>query len=221
MAQSISDFKAGFNGGTRANRFRVKINWPSIVGSGTTTTPPTLNLDYHVISAKLPSAELGTIKVPYRGRIAYYAGDREYKPWTVTILDDTGAGTDSWKHFHRWADALGSHDDNTVNDPTFSYSPLGTSEYLKDLVFTQLHAPIQPGVGFSDLKKITLHHAWPSEIGEISLDMGEGGGLVSFSVTFMYDYYSITNDGNPQTSPSTSGKPQYPNVKLDAFTQKR
>jgi len=220
MAQSITDFKAGFNGGTRANRFRVQINWPSVVGTGQQSTPPTLTLDYHVIAAKLPSAELGTIKVPYRGRIAYYAGDREYKPWTVTILDDTSTGTNSWKHFHSWADALGSHDDNTVNDPTFSQSVSGTSEYLKDLDFIQLHGPITTGLGFEDHKKITLHHAWPSEIGEISLDMGEGGGLVSFSVTFMYDYYTIEKDGDP-TSPSTftSGKKQYPRIIPDVYNQ--
>jgi hypothetical protein len=51
---------------------KVKINWPSTIsGAGS------LSLDYHIIAAKLPSAELGTIKVPYRGRIAYYAGDRD------------------------------------------------------------------------------------------------------------------------------------------------
>jgi hypothetical protein len=31
MSQTISDFKNGFNGGTRANRFSIKFNWPAVV----------------------------------------------------------------------------------------------------------------------------------------------------------------------------------------------
>ena len=191
MAQTISDFKDGFNGGTRANRFKVQINFPNLVNLDSEHS-----LQYHAVAAKLPSAELGTIKVPYRGRLAYYAGDRDYKPWTVTIIDDQGTNA-SWKAFHEWSDYLSSHDENLVVDPSFSAGG-AAGNWLREITFTQLHSPetnetTEPG--FQPLKVITLNHAWPSEVGEISLDMGEGGSLVSYNVTFVYDYYDITNYG--------------------------
>lgn len=194
MSQTISNFKGGFNGGTRANRFKVSIDWPAV-----TLLPGGHSLEFHAVAAKLPSAELGTIKVPYRGRMAYYAGDRDYKPWTVTILDDTGKN-ESWKAFHEWADALGAHDTNTAADKTYAASSAnnGNGHWLRTVTFTQLHSPsatATSGAGFEDLKKITLKHAWPQEISEISLDMQEGGSFISYNVTFVYDYYTIDNYG--------------------------
>ena len=183
--QTISDFKGGFLGGTRANRFNVKITWPSRV-----TLPPT-NVIYHATAAKLPEAELGSISIPYRGRVAHYAGDRDYKPWTVTFIDDTGTNA-SWLAFHKWANLLSSHANNTVNDPTYSAA---TGKNLCNITFNQLNDPSSGGgaadTGHTTIRQITLKHAWPSEVGQIGLDMGEGGSLVSFSVTFTYDYYQI------------------------------
>jgi len=181
--QTISDFKGGFLGGTRANRFNVKIIWPT----GVNAAPN--NVIYHATAAKLPEAELGSISIPYRGRVAHYAGDRDYKPWTVTFIDDTG-DNESWTAFHQWANLLSSHVNNTVSDPTYK---AGTN--LCDITFNQLNDPSSGGgadnTGHTPIRTITLKHAWPSEVGQIGLDMGEGGSLVSFSVTFTYDYYQI------------------------------
>ena len=181
--QKISDFKSGFLGGTRANRFNVEITWPAAV-----TAKPTTVI-YHATAAKLPEAELGSISIPYRGRVAHYAGDRDYKPWTVTFIDDTGTNA-SWLAFHQWANLLSSHVNNTVADPTYE---AGTN--LCDITFNQLSDPASggggAGTGHSIFRTIILKNAWPSEVGQIGLDMGEGGSLVSFSVTFTYDYYTI------------------------------
>jgi hypothetical protein len=183
--QTISDFKGGFLGGTRANRFNVKIIWPS----GVDAAPS--NVIYHATAAKLPEAELGSISIPYRGRVAHYAGDRDYKPWTVTFIDDTGTKT-AWLAFQQWANLLSSHANNTVNDQTYSAT---TGKNLCNITFNQLNDPSSggdaSGTGHTAIRTITLKHAWPSEVGQIGLDMGEGGSLVSFSVTFTYDYYII------------------------------
>jgi len=183
--QKISDFKNGFKGGTRANRFNVELVWPTDVDAAPTT------VIYHATAAKLPEAELGSISIPYRGRVAHYAGDRDYKPWTVTFIDDTGTKT-AWLAFQQWADLLSSHKNNTVDDPTYSAA---AGKNLCNITFNQLHNPSSGGsatdTGHTEIRTITLKHAWPSEVGQIGLDMGEGGSLVSFSVTFTYDYYQI------------------------------
>ena len=192
MTNTISAFKDGFNGGTRANRFSVDINWPSQLN---TTVPD--NTLYHVVAAKLPEAELGSISIPYRGRVAHYAGDRDYKPWTVTVLDDTGTNA-SWLAFHSWSNLLSSHINNVPDDQTYKAS--GTNPLLKILTFKQLRDPSlgsssTTGSSSSQSRQVNLYHAWPSEVGQIGFDMGEGGSLVAFTVTFTYDYYKIiTND---------------------------
>lgn len=182
--QTISNFKDGFLGGTRANRFNVKIDWPIAVVNTPNTTI------YHITAAKLPEAELGSISIPYRGRVAHYAGDRDYKPWTVTVIDDSGSNA-SWQAFHQWANLLSSHVTNTTTDLTYANNNL-----LKQITFNQLNDPSGGGstntdTGHGEIRTITLNHAWPSEVGQIGLDMGEGGSLISFSVTFTYDYYEI------------------------------
>jgi hypothetical protein len=189
MSQTISDFKNGFNGGTRANRFSIKFNWPAAVEASD------VNLTYHAVAAKLPEGELGSISIPYRGRVAHFAGDRDYKPWTVTIIDDTG-NNESWSLFHKWSNLLNSHATNKSLDPTFAAN--GSNLLLKTIEVNQLshslgiedQSPNTAGHGV--LRKITLKHAWPSEVGQIGFDMGEGGSLVSFTVTFSYDYYDLT-----------------------------
>jgi hypothetical protein len=191
MSQTISDFKNGFNGGTRANRFSIKFNWPAAVQAGD------VNLTYHAVAAKLPEGELGSISIPYRGRVAHFAGDRDYKPWTVTIIDDTG-NNESWSLFHKWSNLLNSHATNKSLDPTFAAN--GSNLLLKTIEVNQLsHSTGNNNdytAGHDVLRKITLNHAWPSEVGQIGFDMGEGGSLVSFTVTFSYDYYELSDIQN-------------------------
>jgi hypothetical protein len=191
MSQTISDFKDGFNGGTRANRFSIKFNWPTAVDA------TGVNLTYHAVAAKLPEGELGSISIPYRGRVAHFAGDRDYKPWTVTIIDDTG-NNESWSLFHKWSNLLNSHVNNTSLDPTFAAN--GSNLLLKTIEVNQLsHSTGNSNLntaGHDVLRTITLNHAWPSEVGQIGFDMGEGGSLVSFTVTFSYDYYELTQIQN-------------------------
>lgn len=182
----ISTFKAGFNGGTRANRFNVEIpNWPADIDYAPT------ELSYHAVAAKLPENELGSIPVPWMGRVAHFAGDRDYKPWTVTFIDDLSSGGGNkhlWHAFHSWMNLINSHKQNTTGDQTFSNGTL-----LKNIVFNQLHDP-SGGTTTTDhkiIRTITLKHAWPSEVSQISFDMGEGGSLINFSVTFTFDYYTI------------------------------
>ena len=186
MSNTITDFKNGFNGGSRANRFSVNIVFPDDVNEADIPT----TLQYHAVAAKLPEAELGSISIPYRGRVAHFAGDRDYKPWTVTIIDDTG-NNKSWKAFHAWSNLLSAHTNNKTKDPTYTNDIL-----LKTVTFNQLRDPTLGSNGVvtssANTRSVTLYHAWPSEIGQIGLDMGEGGSLVTFSVTFSYDYYKIT-----------------------------
>ena len=84
MAEStISAFKSALRGGgARPNLFEVTIPSPP---SGVNLTE---NFPILCKAAALPASNIGSIDVPYRGRIFKVAGDRTFDTWTVTIIND-------------------------------------------------------------------------------------------------------------------------------------
>jgi len=170
---SIKDFKEGFNGGTRSNRFQVSGFWPSDVGA-----PSNEDLKVKIYAASLPRSEVGTIAIPYRGRAYYVPGDRSYSVWGIDVYDDSGNQT-IWKAFNRWKEALDGHVTHTVRNSDFDYSSLQTTWRVQQL---DLNGNV--------LRTIDLYKCWPSEIGPMTLDMGSVEPAV-FRVTLTYDYINI------------------------------
>ena len=117
---SITTFKEGFLGGTRANRFVVEPIWP--VGINV----PADDSSFKMISASLPASTINTISVPYRGRLINFAGDRMYTPWNVGIYDDNNTNS-IWKGLHQWAEFMDGHYTHKVKGDDFSYKRLQTT----------------------------------------------------------------------------------------------
>lgn len=176
---SITNFKTGFNGGTRANRFRVYPTWPASI----TTKPDQDDASFKMVSASLPATQINTIVVPYRGRQITYAGDRMYSTWAVGIYDD-GNTRNIWKGLHQWAENMDGHYTHEVLNKDFSYKTLQTTWRIEQL---------DPNGGV--LKTIYLEKCWPSVVGEINLNMGEVG-FVGFSTTLTFDYLRIQDNYN-------------------------
>lgn len=174
---SISNFKGGFNGGTRANRFQVYPNWPSGVAVNSTDS------NFKIMSASLPGSAINTISIPYRGRMITFPGDRMYKTWTVGIYDDNN-NDNLWKAMQYWSELMDGHYTHKVNNNNYSYSDLQTTWTVKQL-------DMNGGI----LKTIQLFKCWPSVVGEITLNMGEFG-FVGFSTTLTFDYINIIDNYN-------------------------
>jgi len=174
---SIISFKDGFNGGTRANRFRVTPQWPS--GISVTDEDPT----FKIVSASIPAVQVNTISVPYRGRQITFAGDRQYSTWTVGIYDDNNTNN-LWTGLHKWGEFMDGHLTHLVKNDNFSYSQFQTTWKVEQL---SLNGDV--------LKTITLFKCWPSVVGQIGLDMGEVG-FVGFSATLTFDYMRIQDNFN-------------------------
>lgn len=173
---SISFFKEGFNGGTRANRFIVTPQWPSGIGVNTN------DATFKIISASLPLVQINSISIPYRGRMLNMAGDRQYSPWTIGVYDDNNA-QGLWRAFHIWKERMDGHYTHKVKTTNrdFSYR-----QYQKTWVMEQLDINNN-----SVLRRIELYKCWPSVIGEINLNMGESN-FVAFNVTLTFDNINIT-----------------------------
>ena len=173
MGQGISDFIGGFNGGTRLNRFEVTGS----IGaeSGLSDFTP-----FHIRSATLPEAIVGEIPINYRGRTVNYPGDRTYKPWEITILDDTGEDT-LYKAFHNWHNVINDHDSNeSINiDPG--------SHFATDWSVQQF----DPN-GSDVIREFSLKNCWPIGVGQLPLSMNEDNQLGAFSVTMLFSHYTVT-----------------------------
>lgn len=174
---SISQFIGGFNGGTRVNRFEVTGKIGSKAGTSTDFSK------FHIRSASLPEAILGNIAVNWHGRTVNYPGDRAYKPWNITILDDTGSGAKLYKAFHDWHDNINSHVDNKYTNIT---TP--SNSFAADWSVNQLDAN-----GEKSIKTFTLSNCWPVGIGPLELDMGKDNTIGAFQVTVLFTHYNVGN----------------------------
>jgi len=196
---SISQFIGGFNGGTRVNRFEVsgKIGpSPGGLGSGIDFTK------FHIRAASMPEAVLGNIAVNWHGRTVNYPGDRAYKPWNITIIDDhTKEKTSLYKAFHDWHQNINNHDSNKYTNlakPSENFSSAWT--------VSQLDAD-----GAAAIKSFTLNNCWPVGVGPLELDMGKDNTIAAFQVTILFTHYTLTQIGTIKyPPPSTEENPTRP-----------
>lgn len=174
LENSIQKFKDNFQGGTRANRFKVISSFPTSV-----LEPDRNESTFKIYASSLPRAELGTIQVPYRGRLLNFAGDRNYSAWSISVYDDNNANT-LWRSFQDWKEKLDGHLSHTVNGSNFSYKNLQTNWSVQQL-----------GLNGTVLRTIVLYRCWPEQVGQLNFDMASSNQN-QFSVTIAFDYFDIT-----------------------------
>lgn len=172
MPISISDFKSAFSGGTRANRFLVK---GAIPGNGEISK-------FHIQTTTIPTMSSQRIQYEYFGRKAYYPGEKQYGPWSVIVLDDSGETQNLWQKFSNWHNTINNHATN------ISSVPSGDNDYKAynwQIQHLNLNGDEDPH------KTFTLHGCWPKTIEPITFSMGSPNTLIKFSVIFIYDYIEI------------------------------
>ena len=82
MTLSINDFRAQLPGqGSRPSLFYVQITNP-IDGSSDN------KIQFLCKTADLPATRLNVINVGYKGRKVKIAGQKEFGPWQVTVIND-------------------------------------------------------------------------------------------------------------------------------------
>ncbi len=178
---SIQEFIDNFNGGTRVNRFVVSGPIKSKNTSGNSLTNTTTK--FHIKSATLPESIINPISMNWRGRTINFPGDRQYAPWQIVVIDDTGANNTLYNAFHEWHNDINDHADNTSSDtnsppiPKNSFAPA-------DWTVTQL----DPN-GANQIKQFTLKNCWPIAIGALQLDMSQDNTIAAFAVTMKYSHY--------------------------------
>lgn len=176
MAFNINDLRANLDlGGARPTLFTVQLTMPAGVDNGAAAR----KLTYTAQSTQIPSSNLGTIGVPYFGRVIKLAGDRSFEPWSCNILVDEDYVTR--EAFEAWHQLINSRVDNLRETATAN-----PNLYKTSAVVTQY------GKTGNVLRRYTFQGLWPSEVGPIELAWSAQDQLEQFNVTFQYDWFDVS-----------------------------
>ena len=162
-------------GGARANMFSIDMAFPFYASGNSELT------SFMCRAASLPGSELGTVEVPFRGRIIKMPGDRTFEPWTITVYNDTNFNVRN--SFERWMNGMNTHQENLgLFVDNAGYNTYATNVEVKQL--NQIGATV---------KTYSLKNAFPSAISNIELSYDQVTQIEEFTVTFQYDYWSNDN----------------------------
>ena len=167
---NINEFKSRLQGGgARANQFRVTMNFPAYAEQGGETS----DLSYLCTATALPGQTLGTVSVPFRGRVLNLAGDRTFSPWSVTVLNDTNFKI--YRAFERWMNGM-----NTMTDNEGLTNPIN---YQTDVFVDQLAR------NGAVLKRYTLRGSFPTSLADIELSASDNDSVETFTCALTYQYF--------------------------------
>ena len=191
--RTLSQFKAKLAGGAaRANLFEVSIpTFPSAIQGAWGPGDDAENGIFKFLckSANLPASNVGSIDIPFRGRILKVAGDRTFDDWTVSVINDEDFKLRT--AFEQWANVMSKLDDATgVSNP---------SSYMTDAYVQQLGRGAQAftaenaGAESSILRTYKFYDIFPTTVGEIALSYDDSDATETFDVTFKVQYFTIGN----------------------------
>ncbi len=198
MATSLGilEFQKAIRGGVRPNLFSVEHPWPT---TNTDLAEPSITgiaaskgseVTYMCKSAALPATNVGTVELPFRGRVIKVPGDRSYETWTGTFyMDDAFALRSAYE---KWIELTNGVDKNTASADIV--------DTWVDIKVTQLD---KFGGDTSDklneLRVYRLVQAWPVSVSQISLAYDNNDSYEEFDVEFAYQYHTSVGPGGNDT----------------------
>ena len=167
---NINEFKSRLSGGgARANQFKVTMTWPGYASVGGETS----DMSYLCTATALPGQNLGTVSVPFRGRVLNLAGDRTFNPWSVTVVNDTDFKI--YRAFERWF--------NGMNNMTDNEGLTNPANYQVDVTVQQLDR------NGATLKTYILRGAFPTALDDIALSASDNDSVETFNCSLTYQYF--------------------------------
>ena len=167
---NINEFKSRLQGGgARANQFKVTVSFPGYAEVGGETS----DLSYLCTATSIPGQSLGTVAVPFRGRVLNLVGDRTFSPWSITVLNDTNFKI--YRAFERWMNAMNNMTDNEGLTNPLDYQVDGFIDHLD-----------RDG---NSIKQYTFRGVFPTTLGDIAIDYGTANAVESFDVTLSYQWF--------------------------------
>ena len=175
-ALGVLEFQTRIKGAVRPNLFSVTHNFPTgiIAEDGLET--------FMCKSAALPASTVGTVELPFRGRVIKVPGDRTFESWTATFyMDDAfqlrGA-------YEKWIELTNTVDANTASVPM--------ETVLQDIDVTQMDKFGEFDEKFKDIRQYKLVKGFPVSVSQVSLAYDNNDSYEEFDVEFAYQYFETS-----------------------------
>ena len=173
----IDDFRAQLTGGgARPSQFRVLLTFPNWVSLG---APAAQAGQFLIKSSTLPASIITPIDVPFRGRYAKIAGERQFANWNITVINDNDFLIKNALEI--WSKGILEHDATNGR--------MAPNDYTSDLFVQQLDR------NDNILKEYKMFNCFPQNVQEIQLDFGATTQLEEYQVEFSVDYWLAADQG--------------------------
>mgnify|MGYP001463479645 FL=1 len=180
VTKDIISFRNSVREVARPNQFQVELDFPA----GLSPASPSKLAEFGtflVKGANLPASTVGTVEVPYRGRVLKIAGDRTFEPWTVTVINDEGFKLRN--AFEEWSDKIS---ELAENRSFFS----NATQYQTSAVVRQLSR------SGGDIKSYKFEGIYPVNISAIDLAWDSNDAAEEYTVEFAVQYWQPFGDKN-------------------------
>jgi len=166
MAESLTNFISGFKNPAKTNMYKLVFRGENgaIIPSG---------LDIRAKGAQLPTAEMGIMEIPYKGRKVKIPAERSFSEWTVTVMETNDMNVR--RSFEKWMSVMDAEDEIKRNTAALS---------TIDVILLK-------GDNATPSITYTLYGAFPSSLASVDLSFDEQTAPLEYSVTFQYSYHKV------------------------------
>ena len=179
---NLTSFKSKIGYGIRPNLFMVSV---TSLGDNLDESSGVKGTDadftFLCRSAGIPASTIGTVEVPFRGRVIKLPGDRTFESWTVTVMADESM--DVRAYFEKWMNKLNKHENGA------GY----TDKFASTLRVSQLQRGTSTSKALKDPHKIVRSYefinAFPTNIAQIDLSYDNNNTVAEYTVEFQYDWW--------------------------------
>ena len=178
-------FQSAIKGGVRPNLFEVLHGFPTGV------TPPSISgvetggeVTYMCKAAALPATNVGTVELPFRGRVLKVPGDRTYETWTGTFyMDDAFELRAAYEKWIELTNGVGA------NVATAGISS-DADGILKNIKVDQLTKFDGDGQNLKVIRQYELFSAFPVSVSQVSVAYDNNDSYEEFDVEFAYQFHT-------------------------------
>ncbi len=173
MAFNINEIKSQMLfDGARPALFQVTLQNPA-------NSVADVKFPFMCEATSLPEADVGTVLVPYFGRVIKLAGDRTYPDWQVTIINDEDFLVRN--ALEEWSNKINSFQGNIR--AFGSASPLLYKSQAQVVQYSKTGVPI---------RTYQFNGIFPTVISNIPLAWSSQNEIERFTVTFAVDYWEVS-----------------------------
>lgn len=173
MAFNINELRSQLQfGGARSSHFQVQIFNPA-------NSIADIKIPMLCKAASLPDSTLGSTPVYYFGRAMKLAGDRQFQPWTVTVINDEDFAIRN--AMEQWMSSINSHQGNISTYA--NSSPLNYKSQAQVTQFSKTGVPVRV-YKFSGL--------FPTNLSQIDVAWDQENTIQEYQITFDYDYWEVS-----------------------------